>query len=494
MGIRLEPENFDQMYRSLTKEPKIVNDIVEASEKDKSALNRLIYTTYSGDLLSNLPTCECGHLEGGYNTGVACPKCGSEVQLHVEREIEPIAWIRAPHGVAALINPIIWMMLRKRFTRSGFEVIRWLCDTDYSPKINIPPAMKEVEALGLERGLNNFVTHFDEYMTKLMGLRSFRVRSALGDPLELLIRQYRDRIFSQWIPAPNRTLLVVEESNLGKFVDPVIPIAVNAIRIMAGIDASLKPLSVRTKENRTVKAIVLLADFYEKYYKEVMAKKEGVFRKHAFGTRNHWSFRAVISSITRAHSPKELHIPWGIGVSVFKVHLTSKLKRRGYGPNAAEALLATYAQSYSPLLDELFQELISECPYMGIPCTIVRHPSLGRGSIQQLFITRVKGMFNEPHEVEVPTIGLPITIVRSMNADFDGDQISVILTLDVDTTEKLSLLQPHYNTYSMSAPRKISGNPAIPKPVVATIANALHAHHPVDPAKLARMKAAFNLQ
>jgi hypothetical protein len=289
-------------------------------------------------------------------------------------------------------------------------------------------------------------------------------------------------------------LLVVEESNLGKFVDPVIPIAVNAIRIMAGIDASLKPLAVRTKENRTVKAIVLLADFYEKYYKEVMAKKEGVFRKHAFGTRNHWSFRAVISSITRAHSSKELHIPWGIGASVFKVHLTSKLKRRGFGPNAAEAFLAEYAQSYSPLLDELFQELINESPYMGIPCTIVRHPSLGRGSIQQLFITRVKGMENEPHEVEVPTIGLPITIVRSMNADFDGDQISVILTLDVDTTEKLSLLQPHYNTYSMAAPRKISGNPAIPKPVVATIANALHAHHPVDPVKLARMRATFNLQ
>jgi hypothetical protein len=178
MGIRLEPENFDMMYRGLSKTPKIVNDIVEASEKDKMALNRLIFTTYSGDLLSNLPTCECGQLEGGYNTGVVCSACGTEVQLHVEREIEPIAWIRAPQGVAGLINPIIWMMLRKRFTRSGFEVIRWLCDTDYSPKVNIPPAMKEVEALGLERGLNKFVTNFDDYMAKLMNLRSFRVRTA----------------------------------------------------------------------------------------------------------------------------------------------------------------------------------------------------------------------------------------------------------------------------------------------------------------------------
>lgn len=55
------------------------------------------------------------------------------------------------------------------------------------------------------------------------------------------------------------------------------------------------------------------------------------------------------------------------------------------------------------------------------------------------------------------------------------------MPLDEVTANELSPLEPYMNVFSMSAPRKISGNPALSKPAVATIANALHAHHPVDP-------------
>lgn len=480
--------NFDDLFRSLrTKEPKIVNDIIDASEKDKDSLNRLIYTTYSGDLLNSLPSCDCGETVGGYNKGQICPKCDTPVQLHIERVIEPIAWIRAPEGVRALINPIVWMMFKKRFTKGGFEVIRWFCDSNYQTKNNTPLFMKEVESWGFPRGLNDFIDNFDAIMAKLLAMRIFREKGVDGDPMEILIRRYRDRIFSQYMPLPNRTLLVVEESNMGNFVDPVMPIAVNAIRIMAGIDASVKPLTTRTKENRTVASIALFGVFYEKYYKEVMAKKEGAFRKHVFGTRNHFSGRAVITSITKAHDYDEVYFPWSIALSIYRIHLVSKLKRRGYGPIEAVTLIDSYSTRFHPLLNELFEELIEESPYPGIPCTIVRHPSLGRGSIQAVFNTRVKVDTGDQ------TIGLPILITKSMNADFDGDQISVILTLDVMTTEEVQTLAPHMNTFSMSGVRKISNNPAIPKPVVATIANAIHSVHPVDPVRLARMIEVFNL-
>jgi hypothetical protein len=71
--------------------------------------------------------------------------------------------------------------------------------------------------------------------------------------------------------------------------------------------------------------------------------------------------------------------------------------------------------------------------------------------------------------------------------------MSVILTMDVVTTEALMPMLPHENVYDMSAPRKISGNPAISKPVVMTIANALSEKRVADPAKLARMKEIFKL-
>ena len=487
IGLRLDLVNNDVLFRSLSKEPKIINDIVEASKKDKDNLNRLIYTTYSGDVLSNVPSCECGTTTGGYNYGVICPACGTEVDLAIEKDIEPIAWLRAPEGVAALINPIVWLMLQKRFRKKGFEIMRWLTDMDYSPRVVPPEVQHEIFPLDLPRGYNNFVNNFDAIMAQLFTVKSLRVRHPLGDPLEILIKKYRDCIFSQYLPIPNRMLLVVEESNYGKFVDPVYPIAVNAVRLLAGIDKSFRPLTTRVKENRTVRSMLLLSKFYQQYYKVVMAKKGGIFRKHAYGTRCVWSGRAVISSITTAHEEDEIHIPWGVAVSLFRVHLTAKLKRMGWGPKQTNAYLDEYALRPSDLLKTLFQELITESPYKGIPCTIVRHPSLGRGSIQRLFITKV-----DDDEDNI-TLGIPITIVKSMNADFDGDNVSIILAMDTVTAEALAPLAPSMNTFSMSSPRKISGNPAISKPVVSTIANALHLKHPVDPEKLERMKAFFKL-
>lgn len=491
MGLRIEPEDYMAVFRGLSREPKFVNDIVEASEKDKDDLNRLIYTTYSGDLLSNVPSCQCGRTTGGGRKNTICEHCGTMVELHTERKIEPIAWIRAPKGVEALINPIIWMQLNRRFshgtTKQKFEIIRWLCDTDYVPRVQKPKVMEEVEALNLPRGLNNFVRNFDEIMAKLFSIRAFQVKSPIGDPLQVVLQRYRHCVFTQYLPIPNRLLLVVEEENMGKFVDPATPLAVNAIRMMVGIDVSLKPMSDRVKENRTVKAIVTFSEFYEEYYKEILASKEGALRKHAFGTMCYWSGRAVIASITDRHDHRELHLPWGVAVSMLRLHLMSKLKRRGMGPIEIARLLDQHANQFSPLINEVFLELIRECPYMGLPCTIVRHPSLGRGSILQLFITRIH---TDPRVV---TIGMPIVDTPSMNADFDGDQVSVLMLMDNETTEATVALSPSKNTYSMAAPRKISGNPALSKPVAATIANALHYEHPVDPAKLAQLKQVFTL-
>lgn len=490
--MSLRPVSFDELFRGLSKEPKIINDIVEISEQDKENLNKLIYTQYSGDVLTNLPSCEFGCTTGGPRTGTTCSQCGTTVELHVERNIEPLVWIRAPQGVAGLINPIIWMQLKERFSRGDaknpFEIIRWLCDTDYSPKIARPAVMEQVEALDLPRGLNNFIQNFDEIMAKLFSIRAFRVKGPFGDPLEEVLKRYRHCIFSQYMPVPNRTLLVVEDSNLGRFAEPVIPIAVDAALTMAGIDASLKPLSVRTKENRTVKSLVLFAEFYERYYRDVVAQKEGVVRRHLIGTRNHWAGRAVIASITGVHEHDETHLPWGVAVAIARVHLASKLKRLGYGPIELARLLDAHANTYSPLIAQLLREFIAESPYKGQPVTMVRHPSLGRGSILRMFWTHTH------EDPDIMTIGLPINATPSLNADFDGDNMSVLLLNDVVAAEACAPLAPHMSTYSMAEPGKISDNPTISKPVVAMIANALHAHHPVDPVKLERMRAVFNLQ
>lgn len=414
MGVFLALENYNEMFsRHQRRVPIIVNDFSESSEDDKENINKLIYTKYSTDLLSNLPSCECGEIAGEYNIGVFCTNCNTNVQSSIEHDLEPIIWIRSPIGVAALINPIVWTMLNKALTRSGFEILKWICDTTYKPSVKTPALMDQVYALNITRGYNNFVQNFDYIVSSLFKLKGIKDGKEI-EPLQQLLMAQRDCVFSTYLPLPNKSLLVVEETNVGTYIDPIITGAIDAIRTMVSIDSELSSHNLRTRENRTVKTIAQLAEFYNDLYRTTLAQKEGIFRKHVFGTRSHFSFRAVISSLTDEHAYDELHIPWGVATSVFRIHLINKLLRRGFTPNSSIALLNEHAQKYHALLDELFNELINEAPRGSITVVIQRNPSLERASAQKMSITKVKT------DVAIPTISLSILSVVGFNADFDG--------------------------------------------------------------------------
>jgi hypothetical protein len=418
MGVALELVDFDDMFhRGTTKTPIIINDFSENSEDDKDAFNRLIYTKYSSDLLSNLPSCECGEVVGDYNArngdqpGVICSNCHTECVHALEQDLEPLVWMRAPVGVPYLMNPIVWTMLNDTFTRSGFEILRWICDTTYKPQVRTPAIMEQVQELGIPRGYNNFVEHFDDIIDALFELKRGKGKKGEIHPLQALIRMQRNCIFSKYMPLPNRSLIVIEQTNVGIYVDPIITGAVDAIRTMVGIDGPLTNHSVRTKENRTVKTLAQLAAFNDDLARSTLAKKEGIFRKHVFGTRSHFSCRGVITSTTDAHAYDEIYVPWGMGVASMSIHLTNKLLRDGFDPNTAKAYLYEHSQKYSERLDGYFKELIEECPYKGLPVVFQRNPSLERGSAQAMFITKFKT------QVEDPTISLSILSVVGFNAD-----------------------------------------------------------------------------
>lgn len=486
----------NRFFKKATKEKKqtaapisIINTVSETSQKEKELINRSIYTKYTSDLMSNMPMCECQATFGEFNRGVTCKTCGTKVSSQVDEELHSLIWIQAPQGVDALINPTVWTMLNKKFSRGSFEIIRWLCDTTYQPLVKAPPVLDAIKATGIVRGYNNFIRNFDKIMDIMFNLKAFKAKKDEEDPLQRLIREKRHCIFSKYLPVPNKVLLVVEENNLGTFVDPTIIGALDAIRMMVGIDSEMANHSVRTKENRTVKALSVLSEFYAEMNKDILASKQGVFRRHVYGTRSHFSFRAVISSITDAHHYEQILIPWGAATSVFRLHLINKLYRRGFNPNSALAYLNEHAQKYSPLLDELFKELIAEAPdKRGIAATMGRNPSLARGSIQRVFIPAVKTDVNDP------TVSISILCVKSLNADFDGDAMNFTLALDKVMADFLENMAPHKSTFGLDKPFKVTGDLAIPKPVVATIASWMD--HPdgdiVDPVKAKAMEALYD--
>jgi hypothetical protein len=234
-----------------------------------------------------------------------------------------------------------------------------------------------------------------------------------------------------------------------------------------------------------VRAVARLAEYYYYVCSKRLAKKEGIFRKHVLATRSHFSFRAVVASITEPHHHEQIYIPWGVATSVFQVHLINKLYRLGFTPNEAQDFLHRHATMYHPLLDYLFKELIAEAPdERGIAATLNRPPSLKRGSIQAVFVARVK----RPDEGQ--TVSMSILIVRPLNCDFDGDALQFTLALDGYIADALKNLAPYKNSFSLDNIRAISSALEHSKTVVEMTANWMETmDEDLDPEILARMHA-----
>lgn len=479
MGVGISLLNFDTVFSQLKIPPVIINHLKNSSLEEKEKLNNRIITTYTSDLLTNVPTCDCGHITGEFNIGIVCAECDTAVK-HQHEDLESFVWLEAPVGVDALINPTAWMVMTKYFTKGNFSLIHWLTNDKYVADVKEPDFLPVVKQyLGTQRGLNYFYRNFDQIMEVLFQLKAFKKQSSEMH-LEEFIRRYRDCIFSHYIPLPNKTLLVIEETNSGAYIDPNNTVALNAIHTLVGIDSPLANFSPKQKERRTIACIDRLADFYLEYYKNTLAKKEGIFRKHVYGGRSHFAFRAVISSITDPHRYDEIHIPWGIAVSALQIHLTNKLMRGKYDsagnviyppmtPNEIKGFLYRHSNCYSPILDGIFNELIEESPRKGIDCVLNRNPSLMRGSCQALRISKVK---TDPN---IPTIGMSILICKSFNADFDGDALNCTLSIDNEISAAMENLAPHKSTFGLEDHRGVTSSLTHPKPFVSTVANWLDA-------------------
>lgn len=455
----------DALFKGLKYPPVIINDLQNSTSEDREKIERLITTTYTSDMVSVLPSCKCGKTKGEFSKNTICESCKTAVSSAIEDTIEPLVWFRRPKGVEKLMAPIVWIMLEKRFNKSKFSVIRWLTDTSYAPQINKPAVMFRIEQEPIiRRGYNYFVNNFYEIISFLLTLKEFRLKHNEHDYLVDFLNRFRSTMFSDYIPLLNKSLLVIEKTSLATYIDSTVPMALDAIEMLVSIDKDFYDKSETTLQNRTARAMYMLSRFFETYFKKIVAGKPGLLRHYIGGSRFDFSARAVISSLTDAHRYDEIEIPWGVGLTIFRPMLINKLiKKNGMLINDAVGLLLTHIGKYHPLLDQYLKEIIAEHPEGRYPVLINRFPSLLQGSIQKVYIPKIK---TDPDD---RTISLSILIVSAPNADFDGDNMSIYLSLDEVMADLWYSLSPKFNIWGMDEPLKITGNIKLPKPEIATV-------------------------
>jgi len=493
-GMYFDVEDFTEMQIRSTRPPTFVNDLDQNDVASRDRLNELLMTTYESDTLESVPSCQCGFLHGGHeNPNRVCPECNTTPAIPSEREIESQLWIRAPDGVRGMIHPLLLGYLDRFFGAAGASLITYMMDQHYRPKKKTP-AILLVERSPHKRGLNYFIDNFEAVFDFLLYQSGNSKSRKDKERFKEFILRNRSKLFPQALPIPSKITFIVENTPTGKFGDSAMDSALDAVRTIGGISTSIEPLRVDQLESKAFRASMQLCKFYDAQYRDTLSPKAGWFRRHIFGSRPAFSFRAVISSLSEAHRYNEVHLPWSLSVSLFKIHLRNKLQRRGFSPLRSNQYLNDHIETYSPLLAELFEELIAEATDQarreakrnaatsilanvaldpsirsqmdydsGIPCVIQRNPSLKRLSAQRFFITKIK---DDP---SINTISLSVLVLKGPNADFDGDALNGILILDAVMRRGLSKLDSHYAVMDMHEPHKLSGDIAIPGPVLSTM-------------------------
>jgi hypothetical protein len=467
MGIHLRIKSLDKVFENAKTPPYLVNDFDIDTEEGRDALNSKIYSRYDGDVLDILPSCECKHLTGGYNVGLICPVCNAKCLPVTEREVESTLWLAPPNGVNCFINPQVWMILSDALTYDSKQVnlLEWLTSPTLVVSEHSTAPWLKLKALGIGRGLNYFHDNFDVIMETLFEHRLFKFKGAKTprDELKLFIAMNRDRIFCKHLPVPSKLNFIMEGTVTSVYADTKMGPALEAIRTICAAENPMAPLSMKKRQAVAVNAMVYLCEYYRNFNSVLLGKKEGWYRKHVGGSRLHFTFRCVITSLSDNHRYDEIYLPWSVAVMTMDVHITNKLLKRGMTPNECTKFIYEHASVYDPLMDEILKELISESPYGGIPVVIQRNPTLARLSAQAMIVTKIN---TDP---AINSMQISVLCLAGPNADFDGDQLNGMVVLDDYMWEHLSRLAPHLGVMDLMRPHTISRNIALPVPVLSTI-------------------------
>lgn len=487
MPVQINLVNFDSLFASQSTSPILINYIDVFNSTNKDFIDSMLLKNYDTDQLSLIPSCSCSELRGNYYIGQICPKCNTPVTSPLENNLSFLIWLAKPQNIEPFISPVILNTLLNRYKiiKPSVRLIEYILLPNFKfEKRTQKKNLDKIEKLdfllkqhNIKRGYNSFIENF---FTIIDILEEHFNKSNKSDGFKEYLLKNKDNIFSNYLPFPNKVLFSMESNELGKFIDKNLLKPLNVVRRLTGID--IKSISNYNKQNRIAVSLIDLADFYSNYFKTAIFNKPGLIRQHITSTRSHFTARAVITSIYGPHEYDEVHIPWVVAINLLREHILNRLYERGFNYKQASKFIAENVASYNPLLNEIFNEIINDTTKLypenyinnsivklGLPCLMVRNPSLHRGSIQLKRITKVKT------EVNDYTISFSVLSFPCYNADVDGDEMNLTLLLTENEIKHAHNFLLHHNVLGLTGPNEFaSGNIKLSKTDVSTLTNYFH--------------------
>ena len=119
--------------------------------KDQMSKNRQLFFQDGTKDLSNIASCECGHISGNYMEGAICPQCHTQVKTNFAEDLKFRRWLEIPDFLPPLLHPAAYRILENWLgPKSG--ILTGLLDTNQK----LPAEFQGVFGQGFEYFYNNF--------------------------------------------------------------------------------------------------------------------------------------------------------------------------------------------------------------------------------------------------------------------------------------------------------------------------------------------------
>lgn len=370
--------------------------------------------------------CRCGKIKHRINHGMTCPDCGSKCEF-VDDNFEYFGWILIERPYA-FIHPAYYIKLESFFGRGEMvngakrsklqNIIDYvdLKDLDgHSMLLEDKP--KNEPYFGL--GIIDFMEKFDEIMDYYLSKKAKKDRKLYDD-----IMENKSKIFQHSIPVFTTLLRPTDIKDNTLTYEPTNAIYMMINRLATSINKNNTRFQ-KDKKRKNQKLYQIQTNIMELYYEleSGLSGKKGDFRC-LMGGRYNFSSRNVIVQNPNLRID-QITLPYVALVIMLEQRIKNILNRL-YNISFADAHQIWYRAMLIPddRIKGIIRSIIQsyrKSGLPGIPAIINRNPTIGYGSILQMFIVDFTDTY---------TMGIPLQPLPLLGADFDGDVLNILLIIN----------------------------------------------------------------
>lgn len=361
--------------------------------------------------------CNCGSTIGRIYEGMKCPECNTVVGFH-DADLTKFGWVHLKQY--SVIHPVFFKSLTIALGRNIFPNIIQNGEIDS----NGIKKNKDSKNPYFGIGLIEFKERYDEILTYYKKKRKSSNKQELFDDL----LSNKDKVFVNYIPvftANLRPISLGAETIFMTKIDKAYNVIVSKVRVannlsegkrtkkQAGLEISTVLLSIQGKLNN------LWNDIFD-----MIDQKHGHIRENLLGGRVNFTARNVIRPNGRLRAD-EVILNYHTFVELYRYEIIAHLVRL-YNMTYREAYNRWSIGSRDGSLLEVANLVLKN--YKPI-VLIDRPPTINFGSILAMRVVRISESLSDY------TMAIPNEILAPANADFDGDNLTIVSIKSRDLAE-----------------------------------------------------------